>query len=158
MYIYTNIACRRLDVRFLKVINKEGYFLKNEQHINLKDEYIYFPPYKTQEGIKISLKYHKPFLVKINKLELHKNNNIYDSIKSNKDNQKQINSSGKAFGVYIKNIFKKYYNVDLNVQKLRRLCASAEIIENKNIIESVDNSNKMSHTITTHNKIYQQIK
>lgn len=158
MYIYLNIACRRLEVRFIKVINRKGQFLKNDPHINLKDKYIYFPSHKSKESIQISLNNHLSLINKLKKLKLYNNNHLYRPILTAHNDLNKINASRKAFSVYLNNIFKDYFNVNYNIQKLRRLCASAEIIENNNITQSALNSKKMGHNLTVHNKIYQQIK
>ncbi len=155
LYIYTNILARRGDTRFLRIYNKKK---PNEEYpyINLKNNIIFFPAYKTRREVRLNISNHKAFLKHLKKVKLNNNRLYRESISSDKTLNK-MNNSQKAFSIYIKKIFKKHYEFNVNIQKLRRLDA-CEDIDPTFMKKIKEKAYLQSHSVGTHVKTYMRTK
>ncbi len=161
MYLYTNLTPRRTDNRFLRV-NKGKNQNKKFPHINVKNKNIFYPPHKTDIVTTINLKNdHEPFIALIRSIVLHEGNKLYRKVLSNgsedvKNKDKLRKNSQKAYSVYVKNIWKKYYKKDdYTIQKLRRLHSSKDY---KIVEELKKKAEESGHSIDVHVTQYVKIK
>ena len=154
MYIYTNILARRGDTRFILILNKNK---SNEEYpyINTKTNILFFPNYKTRREVKLNISSHKSFLSKLKKVKLH-NKNLYRIRLSSDKTLKEMKNSQKAYSIYIKKIFLKYYDFNTNIQKLRRLNACEDI--NSVFMDKIKKKSYLqSHSVGTHINTYMRL-
>lgn len=155
MYIYTNILSRRGDTRFLRIYNKKKSG-GDYPYINTKTNILFFPPYKTRREVRLNISSHKAFLNKLRDAKLNNKKLYRDSLSSDKTFNKMKNSQ-KAYSMYIKRIFKKYFDFNVNIQKLRRLNACEDI--NPVFMEKIKKKAYLqSHSIGEHIRTYMRTK
>ncbi len=155
LYIYTNIISRRADTRFLRIFKKDKHN-KEYPFINTKTNNLFFPPHKTKREVILNIQNHKSFLHKLKQVKLNNNKLYRDSLSSDKTLNKMKNSQ-KSYSIYIKNIFKRHYDFDVNIQKLRRLDA-CEDIDPKFIKKIKDKAYLQSHSVGEHIQTYMRTK
>lgn len=139
-YLYTNVPPRRTDNRLL--VNKKTNKVKSDFYIDLKNKTICYGKFKNQaEKICLDLKDHPSLIKAFVYLNLADNESLYPS-----KYQGQVNYSR-----YIKNIFKRQFNFDTTIQKLRRLYALRDI---KLLNKLTETSKLMGHSNQIHMETY----
>lgn len=141
MYMYTNIPPRRTDNRLLKFSNKVN---PTYPTINMKSHTIHYPPFK--RGPSYSFTFDDSLLLSFKKLHSKLGDNLYRSVLSIPQH-----SGTKAFSLYVKKLFLKYYDFEVNIQQLRRLFS---LRDHEFLTRSKNISKAMGHNLSIHNNLY----